>query len=225
MISTLQQKRQFNTAGLEADVMRFMAIMAFCLIAMTAIVKDEQDHKAETGNINLTAPTKILPTDLGNDASIEIEIVASNPHKSIDLPVIKSIPKQEQPISIQKKVEEPTIEPDPLTLRFESDEAFVSLIASGKLQLFAKMESGFFTMDQNFSVSSFNPAGDLYEVMAKSIPTKITRVFEQSGPVSLYLVMLPEEASEELRHFFETEDTPTTGALIIRQSGKIIHEN
>ena len=32
--------RQLNTAGLEADVMRFMAIIAFCLIAMMALVKD-----------------------------------------------------------------------------------------------------------------------------------------------------------------------------------------
>ena len=32
--------RQLNTAGLEADVMRFMGIIAFCLIAMMALVKD-----------------------------------------------------------------------------------------------------------------------------------------------------------------------------------------
>ncbi len=32
--------RQINTAGLEADVMRFMAIIAFCLIAIMALVKD-----------------------------------------------------------------------------------------------------------------------------------------------------------------------------------------
>ncbi len=31
---------QLNTAGLEADVMRFMAIIAFCLIAIMALVKD-----------------------------------------------------------------------------------------------------------------------------------------------------------------------------------------
>ena len=233
--------------------MRFMAIIAFCLIAMMAMVKDEQDHKPETKNIELVATQKHLTPGLINEASHKLEENTNKHENPIDPSRTQKRSVQEEPKLIEQRNEKPRIhskavsestaqatkknhtdeeiksqfvkEPGPLTLRFESDEAFVNLIASRKVQLFAKMNSGFFAMDHNFRINSAKPSGELYEVMAESIPMKITKVFEHSGSASLYLVMLPDESIKELRHFLVSEKTPATGSLVIRQNGKLIYED
>ena len=48
--------------GLQADVMRFMAIIAFCLVAIMALVRDVSPPTAETTSVPETVPApKAIP--------------------------------------------------------------------------------------------------------------------------------------------------------------------
>jgi hypothetical protein len=213
MTSRLQQRRQFNTAGLEADVMRFMAIIAFCLIAMTAMVKDEQitTTKTETESESEPEPEQEVENQVSERTILEI------PHTPN---MTTSTSESRAPVSDQKT----TDNPESLVLKFDSDKTFIHLIAAGKLVLFGKLEDSYIAMDEEFHITTSNPTGELYEVMATSIPSKIRHVFENAEAVSLYLVKLPEESSHALKGFIQDQDTPAFGTLVIRQNGSIVHE-
>lgn len=194
--------------------MRFMAIIAFCLIAMTAMVKEVESEKDK----------KEIKTTKHESTPIEIVRQLSSPQiLEQDLqPTPAPVNRQQRPALKKSQTVDST---EPLRLRFESDKIFILLIASGKLKLFAKVHAEFFKMDRNFHITPSNPTGELYEVLAESIPSRIKRVFENTGPARTYLVALPERSRKALRGFLGTNNTPATGALVIRGDGSIVHEN
>jgi len=234
-----------NTAGLEADVMRFMAIIAFCLISIMALVK------------------KIEPAAVGNELEaniaspvVQVEAITVVPEVTsearIDLPVIEISPQLEElatagnEAAVVKKSSERIVIPntakseilplrrapprvvsrdkEPLTFRFDSDRTFLHLIATNNLLLYARTADGFLGMDSGFNVVQSKPAGELYEVIPKSIPRKITNIFERNAAAPLYLVALPATTKQELNKFLDSGNSQSTGTLVIHRDGHISHE-
>ena len=211
-----------NTAGLEADVMRFMAIIAFCLIAIMAMVK------------------KVEPAGSGNEANTALQVaeIEANPV----LPVVKVVisPEPEQlkkpapkPTPVEKSADRivvPSVaegsrtESEPLTFRFDSDRTFLHLIATNNLQLYASTGDGFLGMDSGFNVVQSKPPGELYEVMPKSIPRKITNIFERNATAPIYLVVLPATTKQDLNKFLASSNSQSAGVLVIHRDGHISHE-
>jgi hypothetical protein len=64
--------KQLNTAGLEADVMRFMAIIAFCLIAIMALVKDVEPQLGVEPQPDVKSQSEVT-TEAIEDSSQEPE--------------------------------------------------------------------------------------------------------------------------------------------------------
>ncbi|MCZ6503557.1 MAG: hypothetical protein O6945_13705 [Gammaproteobacteria bacterium] len=233
-----------NTAGLEADVMRFMAIIAFCLISIMALVK--KIEPAAVGNeleANIASPVVQVE-------AIRVPEVAFR--ASTDLPVIEISPQLEESATagneaaVVKKSSERIVIPntakseilplrrapprvvsrdrEPLTFRFDSDRTFLHLIATNNLLLYASTADGFLGMDSGFNVVQSEPAGELYEVIPKSIPRKITNIFERNAAAPVYLVALPATTKQDLNKFLDSGNSQSTGTLVIHRDGHISHE-
>ncbi len=246
-------QRQLNTAGLEADVMRFMAIIAFCLIAIMALVKDAEQptDTIPTSPENRTLvrePAKPAPDPkpVLNDRTSVVQTTISQstvrkvpvPESSPSRPAIPGKPETAvvAPAKSRPFIPEDTAMPlavddsitpnaKPLTFRFESDKTFLHLIANNRLQLYASTANGFLAMDSGFSITDARPSGELFEVMAQSIPVKIKLIFRRKNVSPVYLVALPSETRRDLRKFLEAPSADsTTGVLVIHRNGHISHE-
>jgi hypothetical protein len=279
--------RQLNTAGLEADVMRFMAIIAFCLIAMMALVKDVEpkiEMEPESAEAESATPetpevaaeaeappapepdpepaphdpakqiivTKVIvqkepvseisdvkvpdvkpPVSRSATTKTPRAAVAVPPEPIPDVPIAKV---QSTPITVKEQgvaeglteeqtPHEPEPEPETLTFRFDSDRTFLHLIATDRLQLYAHTAQGFLAMDDRFNIIESRPSGELFEVMAQSIPLKIKSIFNRINTSPVYLVALPAETRRDLNKFLGAKgENSTTGVLIIHRNGRISHE-
>ncbi|MBQ74975.1 MAG: hypothetical protein CMQ20_08120 [Gammaproteobacteria bacterium] len=247
------RNHQLNTAGLEADVMRFMAIIAFCLIAIMALVKKIEptsivgEQKADIARPAtelapaIPVPEHAVVTDVfateevvADEKSIPTEDVL--PDKDVILSLIEgSNPRPQAPTrqGVIKRDEE-TIdadtdpEPAAMTFRFDPDKTFLHLLVSNQLQLYASTEDGFLTMDSDYRAVQASPAGDLFEVMPNSIPLKVSRIFDRRDPKPVYLVSLPASTRKDLDRFLDSflnsSNSPSAGSLVIHRDGHISHE-
>ncbi len=233
---------QLNTAGLEADVMRFMAIIAFCLIAMMALVKDvdgpaeqvtvtkafvQKEPVSEVATSKVTIPEfpEVKPP-VSRSATTKTPRAAAPVFEPVPEPnADKSVVKvQATPMVVEKQTSQDP-EPQPLTFRFDSDKTFLHLIATDRLQLYAHTAEGFLVMDDRFNIIESRPSGELFEVMAQSIPLKIKSIFNRINISPVYLVALPAETRRDLNKFLGTEGkNSATGVLIIHRNGRISHE-
>lgn len=217
--------RQLDTAGLEADVMRFMAIIAFCLIAIMALVKDVEQptdsHTTSPENRTLVRePAKPVP-----ESSPLAPAIAGKPEMVVVAPA-KSSPLRPEDTAMPLAMDDPiAANAKPLTFRFDSDKTFLHLIANNRLQLYASTANGFLAMDSGFSITDARPSGELFEVMAQSIPVKIKLIFRRKNVSPVYLVALPNETRRDLRKFLEAPNADSsTGVLVIHRNGHISHE-
>jgi hypothetical protein len=232
--------RQLNTAGLEADVMRFMAIIAFCLIAMMALVKDVEgpaEQVTVTKAIVQKEPVSEVDTSKVaisevNDVKPPVSRSATTKTPRVAAPVFEPVPEPNADKAVAKVQATPMVvkkqtpqDPEPLTFRFESDKTFLHLIATDRLQLYAHTAEGFLVMDDRFNIIESRPSGELFEVMAQSIPRKIKSIFNRINISPVYLVALPAETRRDLNKFLGTDGkNSATGVLIIHRNGRISHE-
>ena len=106
---------------LQTDVMRFMAILAFCLVAVFALVQSipvgpEQSALAQETQARSLAPTPSV--------------------KPLERPL--SVPAQTLPAQRPApRIAAPTVARPAFTLRFASDAALHRLVQSGQVQLYA----------------------------------------------------------------------------------------
>lgn len=271
------QSMTFDSDGLQADVMRFMAIIAFCLIAILALVQnmgppgpesvvelaplpvsevlvDElvqvtvrpvEQHSERPGAKVKTVSKRVeaLPVE---ELTLPSEIVPISlqeppPFLQEPPPFLQEPPQrlQEQPPSLQeppRRLEEqpPSLQEQPrrleepqLALRFVSDDAFVALISTGKIQLYAQAASDYYLMAANFDITQSPPAGALYALLPTSIPGKISRLFQRTVLAESYLVALPGDMQSELNGFLHDisgRDAPG-GTLVIHRNGHLSYEN
>lgn len=285
---------QLDTDGLQADVMRFMAIIAFCLIAILALVKnleppalsqqevhapqiDEQFISAEHASVPVrenwspttaaileveeTAAVKLEPSAIPEPSHIPdkkaresrlftkeaiVNVAASQENPVVTAPnePVVNTPEETTP-SIKavskatdtkepQKPEEPEEVEKPLRLRFSSDADFLSLIAGNGIQLYGLRESTFISMGSDFKTGAVQPSGELYEILAGSIPDKITHIFAQDAAAITYLVALGNETRNELNQLIKqinnTDSQGTNGLhkgmgnLVIHRDGHVHHE-
>lgn len=267
MVSAIHH-RQLNTAALEADVMRFMAIIAFCLIAMMTLVKEVEPlvepEPATSSMIELMAVIDEQPAadpapkvaelitvskvTSPKKPALEVILSRASTIKTNDSltsiparPIVKTEPtvnagnkdKAQSIARAQSKresvdtvnAEDLDNETNSLTFRFDSDKTFLHLIATDRLQLYAHTAGGFLAMDDDFNITKASPSGELFEVMAQSIPAKIKSIFNRKNRSPVYLVALPVETRRDLSRFLgSTGKNSTTGVLIIHRNGRISHE-
>ncbi len=229
--------RAFNTAGLEADVMRFMAIIAFCLIAMMALIKPQPPEAIPTTVSPPADPRPLAPSAYaGKDTRVERKaVVTEEIRKEPPVPKVVSIPES-TPDRVEKPSSPDLPQPDTapgteetrgtnsgeLALRFESERSFFRLLAGGEMKLYVSTASGFIGLDRYLSPHAAIPKGALYEVMRESVPKTISRLFQRRSRDAVYLVSLPERTRLALQaHLGRTR----SGTLIIHRDGTVTHED
>ncbi len=213
---------QLDSDGLQADVMRFMAIIAFCLIAILALVKQLE-------------PEADLQPVKQKETLLELETVPASVTKPpmARVPVAtKVLPSDGKVTNLQARIEQrdesgmdASSTRSALALRFVSDAAFMALIAGGTIRVYASTPSGYVALGPDFEVHLETPRGSVYELLPESVPGKVRSVLAK-GSAAQFLVSL----SERARRFIEKKLADPSvvrsgGALIIDARGGVTHEN
>jgi hypothetical protein len=218
----------FETEGLQADVMRFMAIIAFCLIAILALVKQLDTAPVQPLTVSPPIDTPALQTVTPRPPPIETvqadepavaAIVTPDQQAITVIPPAPALPGQPPSVPPQ------TATPEPLVFQFVSEQAFLGLLLEQEVTLLAATSSGFYRLGEDFTLAPDRPGGELFEVMSDSIPQKIRRVFEVHHTVTTYLVKLPGRTRQDLKKILAGLDAQrSSGSLIIHRNGRISHE-
>jgi len=175
-----------GAADLQTDVMRFMAILSLCLVAIFALVQSiplapsSEDPTPPTQAIEpeiVETPIKQPPPPKPEVTEVrEITLTRPQPRKMQPrepAPVLQRPAPQTAPIEVQQQpapptpqvvesVEAPPIEPAPpqegFTLRFENDVALNRLVARNDVGLYAILPDKSFRMNLTRGEMSFWPA-------------------------------------------------------------------
>ena len=207
---------QHDSESLQTDVMRFMAIIAFCLIAILALVKnlDPPNSEAEVPVIPPVAetgpvqPEPVIAT--ADETTGEVPAVDTNTEAELveteEIEVSQQEPLADTPIEEEKERS--------LRLRFSSEAAFLSLIAGNGIQLYG--------------------LGDLYELLPGSVPRKLVNIFERESTQVTYLVALSDDTRRELDQLLRrinaggsrnaNDKAQANGTLVIHRDGHVSHE-
>lgn len=211
---------QGDADGLQTDVMRFMAIIGFCMIAVLAMVRSQEVPDRPDDMIEVTPASDLPAVVTPESLPVPDEIATAVPQ-----------PPALAPAPMADPLPEPSTEPssdpspEPLVLRFESHRAFLALIRASEIELFAQTEAGFLRLAPDFRVESANPPRALHALRSASVPAEISRLFERRGPTPGYLVALPPAMQQALDTALnELKDPGAGGALVIDRNGRIRHE-
>ncbi|MCR9259434.1 MAG: hypothetical protein NXH95_06910 [Pseudomonadaceae bacterium] len=153
--------------SLQADVMRFMAIVAFCLIAVLAMVR------------NSPGVEKVI------EPQQSAVYVLSDPRPEPERQP-EPVPEPEpEPEPTPTPTPTPTQEPEPeppaapsdttkgLTLAFASEADFMRLISKGRITLYAYAGRSFLTTSDTYSFHSTKPPQQFYEIDKQTIPSHV----------------------------------------------------
>lgn len=233
-----------GAADLQTDIMRFMAILALCLMAIFALVQSLPNTQAE-------APPAAVETASATPAS---EPAAAPPETS-PMPALTRPQQAEQdrqtetpaPLVVQRAdivppapapaepdraappeaVQVTTPEPEGFTLRFESDTALSRLVAMGKVGLFAIDGQGAQRMSVAESRITFWAAplpARYHEMDAATVPAAVSDALQRTGragDVHHWAVTLPSRLSGELQRLMQSH---RGGALVIARDGSLRRE-
>ena len=230
-----------GAADLQTDIMRFMAILALCLMAIFALVQslptapvpvatgavDPPDVVAASEPVEAPAPAEPVPVMSRPEPSPATEVVAATvEQRSI---AASNAATASPPIETEKPVvpESATPEPEGFTLRFESDTALSRLVATGKVGLFALDDRGAQRMSVAESRISFWAApvpARYHEMDAATVPTAVRNALLRTGrgnETRHWAVTLPARLSQELERLMQAH---RGGALIIATDGTLRRE-
>ena len=226
-----------GASDLQTDVMRFMAILSLCLVAIFALVQSiplaptppvpEQpvpDSQAET---KAAEP----PPDLVQEREIVLIWAAPARPVSRNENVVLQRPK---PVLAHTTVTEVITAPaeppaaaapaeDGFSLRFETDAALTRLVARQLVGFYAITPEGSSRMDITGGDISFWSAslpGQYHEMDAATVPDSVLVAFRKSNQSNdvKWGVTLPASMSRELNAYLTSE---SGGALVILANGSL----
>jgi hypothetical protein len=225
-----------GAADLQTDIMRFMAILALCLVAIFALVQSIPLEPVESVS-RPVAETRIAQRDE--------PIAVPTPEPKIDpAPLMAPLtpPPAREPIAATPKptpaaassapTPEPKIDPAPLpepegfTLRFASDSALTRLVARNDIGLYAITPDRALRMSMNRGAPSFWPASapnQYHEMDPATVPDQVITALRRAGTLGLdpqvkWGVTLPAGMRRQLDTYLSEH---SGGELVIEPSGKL----
>jgi hypothetical protein len=208
-------------ADLQTDVMRFMAILAICLVAIFALVQ----------SIPLESVAEPVPEPI---AKAEIVVVT----RPAPAPQPEPAPTTEPPAQTAAPAPEPAPAPAPapapvaqtgFTLQFENDLALTRLVARNDIGLFAMDGNESLRMNVDRGRFSFWPAStpnEFHEMDATTVPhevaTALQRARHDAATTMKWGVTLPADMQQRLDNLLQTGDG---GAIYIAADGRLRLEN
>lgn len=210
------ERRQFDdTESLQADVMRFMAIIAFCLIAILALVQKlpEQPRNSESQSAAVTSQARHAASDSEPAASVEPETRSEVPQPDA---------AEVAPLSDRDTAAGAPAADRPLILRFESDGVFLRLIGSEQIRLICQLHESYLVLAGDFTLHEVKPAGQLYEVLAETLPRTVRDTIARKGEAQRYLLSLPEFTQQQISSLTEKYGSEG-GELIINHRAEVTY--
>ncbi len=209
--------------GLQTDVMRFMAIIAFCLVAILALVRQVEPEAASDDSAMSTVSFPPEP-----------EPVTREPPTLPTIPGPVTEPKPE-PVPEQSReslsiAADPTAaEPDDtseegLVLRFASDSDFLRLVNSGRLEVFAFSDDGAWQLAPGLSLRPASAPGALHELLPSTLPAAMRAALTaERGSMRGYRwgMRMPAGMEAQIQDLLRSA---SRGALIIDRNGDVRHE-
>lgn len=223
-----------SSSELEADVMRFMAIIAFCLIAILALVRNVAPASVEAAAAQPTPPQPASkppaaspqPADHPDPDPVPVPVPAPTP-----APVRQTIAEAERPAAApnapapaaQAAADDPPAAEEGLILRFASDGDFLRLIAKGDIRLYAYRDRDVLALSETYRFLESRAPGQVYELLEASIPALVMDAFRQTRTGSegyRWGVALPGRISRQIEGFV---GQVSRGQLVIDRFGDVHH--
>ena len=230
-----------GAADLQTDIMRFMAILSLCLVAIFALVQSipltpTAQVPAQAPAPQIAEPAPIPPAEPTIDVpALPVRTVQVNaqPTKTnvpepeqIALTRPKWVPKPPATRTAPVPAATPVLQPPPVkapdpigfTLRFESDAALMRAIAAGQVRLYAISGSRAQRMAVSESRISFWDASTpntFHEMETTTVPPAVIDAHKRSGAASQDVnwgVTLPGKLKSQLDALMQAH---TGGSLII----------
>ncbi|MDJ0812444.1 MAG: hypothetical protein QNJ23_01855 [Woeseiaceae bacterium] len=207
-----------GVADLQTDVMRFMAILAICLVVIFALVQSIPLRPSQP-------VTEAVPEPV---AEVVPEPVAEPEPAPAPVPESPPAPAPE-PVAVEPPVMEPVPEPTPeregFTLRFESDLALKRLVARSVVGLYAFGEDSAVRLNVSGGRMSFWEAStpnQYHEMDSATVPADVVRALLRTAEVDAtairWGVTLPGAMQRELNDIIESAGG---GALVIGADGNL----
>lgn len=225
-----------GAADLQTDIMRFMAILALCLVAIFALVQSlpmapvaepDVSLKEETGVAVAAQPAAVPagpPAESPADAEQPI-VLTRRPDPVAAEPAVAPVPVMPPTPDVQPSA--PGTEAAVFTLAFESDLALTRLVASGRVGLYAIDGARASRMAISNSRVSFWEAStpnEYFEMEPGTVPKPVVDALRDSGADAkgvAWGVTLPGAMRRELENLL---DGTSGGDLRIRADGRIVLE-
>ena len=233
-----------GAADLQTDVMRFMAIISMCLVAIFALVQSiplapqsptptvkdapEPDARSEPlvepsqppetapGNVTLTRPEPVVSHK--REPTVALQRPVPTAAKPVTRPPVAKPPPHAQPAAA-------TPSRQGFTLRFESDAVLTRLVENETVGLFViagkearrlQIESG------RISYWSSSTPDQVHEMDPATVPKSFLTIWNRqhgsAGVAEKWGVSLPPSMSRQVRKHIAGSDG---GALIIGDSGQV----
>lgn len=223
--------------GLQADVMRFLAIIAFCLIAVLALVRQSAAPEPATAEVRQVVRTTPPPPKAPVHESRPIPAPAAPKapeHRSPPAPGTAAVPER---IEATPPVPAPTSEPNTepaapaagdeqgLTLRFASERDFLTLLRRGDIGVYAYRPGLVLGLSPEFRFEPVSGPGALYEMQRSTIPAAVIELLADSehgadaAPLT-WGVRLPPRTRQAIDSRLQQG---LSGALLIDASGGVRH--
>ena len=230
-----------GAADLQTDVMRFMAIISMCLVAIFALVQSiplaPSPPRPETAPVAASEPVVEQPVEVPEKEITlvrpEIQRLPPAPEPvRLDRPVPKPIERVSPepvpaPVATPVQLPEPNNSPSPtkkgFTLRFESDAALTRLVERDVVGLYAISASSIHRMTIESGGLSFWPASApqrFHEMDVTTVPESVLREWRRgrSGGEIKWGVSIPAPMARDLNDYLSRYEG---GSLVIGRDGQL----
>lgn len=233
-----------GVADLQTDVMRFIAILALCLVAIFALVQSipllpNNPAAAEPEAIDaepvIREPDAEMPPV--RTADFEPPAVIEEAPLVITRSAVPPMPRQAQPRIVEQTIATTAVAAAPadvpppaptekgFTLRFETDLALTRLVARNEVGLYAMTPEKAVRMSVNRGTLSFWPASvpnQFHEMDERTVPEEVMSALRRAGSVKTgdvkWGVTLPSVMRRQLEQFLNGN---AGGSLIIGGDGTL----
>jgi hypothetical protein len=233
-----------GAADLQTDVMRFMAIISLCLVAIFALVQtiplapkipEIIDAMAETAIPIVTASQQAAPQPEAQAQAITLPSADPVPEPIRDpVPQPSPVTTPPAPAAVTEPLNEPIQQPpipavttpeEGFTLQFEDDAALMRLVAQGDVKLYAMAADQALQMNVSHGQTTFLPASSpqqFHEMDIRTVPESVVRALRRSGKVPPaavnWSVTLPDNMSLQLNKYLRER---RGGQLLISTNGTL----
>lgn len=233
-----------GVADLQTDVMRFMAILSLCLVAIFALVQSiplvpgsgERPSIAHAAELPRPEPTAAAAVVAERDITLTRPQPIKKPLREeppvLRHPVVQTAsakPKPEPKASnarpVVAKSSAPQVPREGFTLRFEDDIALTRLVARNEVGLYAIFPDKALRMNINRGQMSFWTASlprQFHEMEATTVPNSVIDALQRSNGLRAqglqWGVTIPAGTARQLNQYLQEANG---GALIIDADGDL----